>query len=106
VESADGGSTTVEREKGLRKQAVEQIQRKQKFLRDLVLYLLVNAGLWAFWAYEGADTNDLWPALVSGIWGIFLAHDAFRAYGEGPISEEQIEKEVRRIKSGDSGPRR
>jgi len=105
VESADGGSTTVEREKGLRKQAVEQIQRKQKFLRDLVLYLLVNAGLWAFWAYEGADTNDLWPALVSGIWGIFLAHDAFRAYGEGPISEEQIEKEVRRIKSGDSGPR-
>lgn len=106
MESGDAGSTSVEREEGLRKHAVERIERKQKFLRDLVLYLLVNAGLWAFWAYEGANTNDLWPAVVSGIWGVFLAHDAFRAYGEGPISEQQIEEEMRRIKPGYSGPRR
>lgn len=100
MDSNDPGATSVDRGEGIREQAVERIERKQKFVRDLVLYLLVNAGLWAFWAYEGADTNDLWPALVSGIWGVFLAHDAFRAYWEGPISEQQIEEEMRRIKPG------
>jgi hypothetical protein len=37
VESGDAGSTSVEREEDLRKHAVERIERKQKFLRDLVL---------------------------------------------------------------------
>ena len=55
MESGDARSTSVQREEGLRAHAVERIERKQRFLRDLVLYLLVNAGLWAFWAYEGAD---------------------------------------------------
>lgn len=87
MESGDAGSTPAEPREGLREQAVERIKRKQKFL-----YLLVNTGLWAFWAYEGADTNDLSPALVSGIWGVLLTHDAFRAYWEVPSPSSRSRK--------------
>ncbi len=100
MESGDGGTTVAETEGDLREQAIERIKRKRKFRRDVILYLLVNAGLWAIWAFNGADTDDLWPAWVSGIWGVLLLLDAFKAYGEGPISDQQIEDEMRRLKGG------
>ena len=58
---------------------------------------MINAGLWVVWAADGADTDDLWPAWVSGIWLVILVLDAFKVYGERPISDQQIEKEIRRI---------
>ncbi len=82
----------------LRSQAVRRIKQKREFLRNLVIYVLVNAGLWAFWAYDGADTEDLWPAVVSAIWGVFLVVDLFKINGERPISDQQIENEMRRIR--------
>ena len=39
-----------------------------------------------------------WPAWVSGIWGALLVLDAFKTYGEAPISNQQIEEEMGRIR--------
>ena len=100
MESGGPGTTLADAEGDLRAQAIDRIKRKRKFRRDVVLYLIVNAGLWAIWALNGADTDDLWPAWVSGIWGVLLVLDAFKAYGEGPISDQQIQDEMRRIRNG------
>lgn len=99
-ESGNTAGGLAEHEQDLRKRAVKRIKRKREFLRNVVLYLLVNAGLWAFWAYDGADTDDLWPALVSGIWGILLVLDAFKLHGDRAISDQEIEKEMGRIRTG------
>ena len=97
MESADTGGSH-EAEADLREQAIERIKRKRKFRRDVLTYVLVNAGLWVIWAADGAKTDDLWPAWVSGIRGAFLVFDAFKTYGERPISDQQIEEEMGRIR--------
>ena len=63
MESADTGGSH-EAEADLREQAIERIKRKRKFRRDVLTYVLVNAGLWVIWAADGAKTDDLWPAWV------------------------------------------
>lgn len=97
AETGETGGDLADAEQGLRERAVKQIKRKREFVRNLVIYVVVNAGLWAFWAYDGADTDDLWPAIVSGIWGVFLLLDLFKIYGERPISDDQIRREMDRI---------
>lgn len=99
METGDGGPTFTEEEE-LRGKAVARIKRKRDFLGHVVLYFVVNAGLWGVWAVDGADTDDLWPAWVSGIWLAILVLDAFKVYGERPISEQRIEEEIRRLKGG------
>jgi hypothetical protein len=91
------GGDGLNEQEDLRTQAVTRIKKKRQFVRNIVIYLLVNAGLWVIWAFDGADTGDLWPAIVSGIWGAVLVFDAFKVYGERPISEREIEEEMRRI---------
>jgi len=44
-----------------------------------------------------ADTDHLWPAWVTGIWLIVLTFDAFKVYGERPITDQRISKEIRRM---------
>lgn len=99
MESGGAGGTLTE-EEDLRSKAVQRIKRKRDFVGHVVVYLLINAGLWAVWAIDGADTDDIWPAWVSGIWLVILLLDAFKVYGERPISDQRIEEEVRRMKSG------
>jgi hypothetical protein len=93
------GSDPAGEEQRLRDQAIKRIKRRRKFLRDLLFFLLVNAALWAIWALNGAETDDLWPAWVSGIWGALLVLDAWKAYGERPISDSEIEEEMSQLRS-------
>lgn len=95
-----GAGARLTKDQELRDQAVERLRRKRDFLRHVVLYLVINAGLWTVWAIDGADTDDLWPAWVSGIWLVILVVDAFKVYGERPISDQRIEEEMRRIQGG------
>ena len=66
----------------------------------MVVFLVVNIGLWVVWAADGADSDDLWPAWVTGIWFVILVLDAFKAYGERPISDKQIQQEIDRLSRG------
>ena len=84
----------------LRAMAIKRIKRKRDFLGHVIFFLVVNAGLWVVWAITGANTNNLWPAWVTGIWLVILVLDAFKVYGEHPISEQQISKEMRRMEGG------
>lgn len=83
----------------LRSEAVKRLKKKREFVRSLVFFVLVNAGLWGIWAVNGGDTEDMWPAIVTGIWAVFLVLDLFKIF-ERPITDQQIQDEVTRLKRG------
>lgn len=92
----ESGETSTS-EQDLRQRALERIKRKRDFARHVVTYLVINAGLWVIWAVDGANTDDLWPAWVNGIWLAILVIDGFKVYGERPITDQQVDDEVRRM---------
>lgn len=80
----------------VRSEAVKRIKKKREFIRNLVLFVLVNAGLWGIWAVNGAKTDDMWPAIVTGIWAVLLVLDLFKVF-ERPITDQQIQEEIARL---------
>ena len=60
-----------------------------------------NAVLWVIWAVDGADTDDIWPAWATGIWGVFVVSQAWRVYRapDGRPSEQQIQQEMHRLRN-------
>ncbi len=105
MEASDTEKSSSEEEE-LHTEAVKRIKRKRDFAGHVVLYVIINAGLWIVWAIDGANTDDLWPAWVTGIWFAILLLDAYKVYKERPISAQQVQKEIRRIKRGSSLPSR
>ena len=94
-------------EDSLHKEALANLRRKRRVASDAAGYVLVNGVLWLIWALNdrSVDGSMPWPAWVTSIWGFFLALDAWRAYGPWPgglaarpITEEQIEREVARLR--------
>jgi hypothetical protein len=80
----------------LRDEAVQQIKRRREFWQDLVSYVIVNAGLIIVWAITGA--GYFWPGWVLGGWGIGLLFHAWATFGQKPIQEEEIRREMDRLR--------
>ncbi|HEY7893162.1 MAG TPA: 2TM domain-containing protein [Solirubrobacteraceae bacterium] len=81
-----------------REQAVERLKKRRDFGAHLFVYIVINAAIWAIWALTGS--GDLWPAWVSGAWGIGLVLNAWDVYIRRPITEEDIEREMHRLHPG------
>jgi hypothetical protein len=56
----------------------------------------VSALLWTIWALTG--TPFPWPLIVMGAWGIGLIMNAYDVYGREPIREDQIQREIERLR--------
>lgn len=41
--------------------------------------------------------GDFWPGWVMAIWGVLLVLDAWDTYMRRPITNEEIERELRRV---------
>jgi hypothetical protein len=80
----------------LREEAVQRLKKRQDFRAHLLVYTLVIALLWAIWALTG--TAFPWPLIVMGAWGIGLIMNAYDVYGREPIREEQIQREIERLR--------
>ena len=52
--------------------------------------------LWTIWALTGAAFP--WPLIVMGAWGIGLIMNAYDVYGREPIREEEIQREIERLR--------
>lgn len=76
----------------LRKDAIERLRNKRAFRQHVVSYVVVNAVLVGVWAVTGA--GYLWPIWVIGFWGIGLVMHAWTVYGEKPITEDEIRREM------------
>jgi 2TM domain len=89
-------------EEALRERAVKRIKEKREFRSHAAWFILVNAALWVIWALppDSANTDDIWPAWVTGIWGVFLLAHAWRVYGghDGEISEGEIQEEMNKLR--------
>jgi len=75
-------------------EARKRVERKRKFVADLVGYAVINAFLIVIWAIGGF--GYFWPGWVLAGWGVLLALDAWNAYYRRPISQADIEKELRK----------
>jgi len=86
----------------LRKEALQRIRGRRAFQGDLISYVIVNAALIAIWAFSGR--GYFWPGWVLFGWGIGLALHAVRIYRRHKaISEDEIRREIDRLRGGASG---
>ena len=78
-----------------RQWAIRRIRAKRKFWMHVGVYVAVNALLVFVWAVGSNDS--FWPVWPMLGWGIgVLAHAARVFIGPPEISEEQIDRELRR----------
>lgn len=72
--------------------AIARITDKRDFRNHAFVYIAVNLLLVAIWAASGA--GYFWPIWPIAGWGIGLALHAWQTFGEKPISEADIAKEM------------
>jgi fatty acid desaturase len=73
--------------------ARKRVEAKRKVRSDVVAYVIVNAFLIAVWAISGG--GYFWPGWVLGGWAVFLLTDAYRVFVSAPITDADIDKEMR-----------
>ena len=85
----------------LREQRLWQVARaRTKFQSHLLVYLVVNAGLWLLWAFlpesHGRHAELPWPVWTSVFWGIGVVLSGLAAYS--PLNRgERTQREYERL---------
>ena len=74
--------------------ARKRVTERREFGSHLVVYAVVNGFLVFIWAITGA--GYFWPAWVLGSWGIGLVLHAWDAFARRPVTDEDIEAELKR----------
>jgi hypothetical protein len=84
----------------LREQALRSLKKRRDFKTHLFIYAVVNATIWAVWLILGVTSNNWWPWAIFPTlgWGIGLAANAWDVYMRQPVTEDDIDAEIRRIK--------
>ena len=84
----------------LRDEARAQLKRKREFRISIAVFLLINALLWILWLLsdDRGDANGIpWPLWVTAFWGFGMALSAWNIYGQKPISESEVDEEMRKM---------
>lgn len=74
--------------------ARQRLERQRKFRADVVAYLVINAFLIVIWGLSGF--GYFWPGWVLGGWGAFLVLDWWNAFFRRPVTDADVEEELRR----------
>jgi hypothetical protein len=74
--------------------ARRQAERRRKLGADTVAYVVINAFLVGVWAVTGA--GYFWPGWVLAGWGVLLALTAYDTLVRRPVTESDVEAELRR----------
>lgn len=75
--------------------AVQRLRKKSEFRAHLLAYVLVNGMFLGIWAATGH--GFFWPVFFLLGWGIGLVCHWWDAYRRLPISEDDIQREMRRL---------
>ena len=86
---------SVSSEEELRAFAVKRLKEKREFWQHLVTYLIVNAALVGIWAL--GDRDYFWPGWVIFGWGIGIVFHGWNAFFSRPISDADVEQEIRKL---------
>jgi hypothetical protein len=77
-----------------REQARKRLESKRDFVNHLVAYVVVNAAVIGVWALTGG--GYFWPAWLLTMWGAGLVLHAWSVFWHHPVTEEDIDAELRR----------
>ena len=75
-----------------REAAIRRLQAKRGFRKHLVVYAAVNGSLVVIWAVTWP--GYFWPVWPMVGWGIGLALHGWGVYGERPVTEAEIQREM------------
>lgn len=73
--------------------ARKRVSDRRDFSSHLVAYIVVNAFFVLIWALTGA--GYFWPAWIIGGWGIGLVMHAWDAFVRRPVTDADVEEELR-----------
>ncbi len=90
-ESGVGFQAQVDPERAAARQHLED---RWNFSAHLVSFIVVNTFLIGIWAFTGA--GYFWPAWVIGGWGIGLVLHAWTVFVRKPVTEADVDAELRR----------
>lgn len=79
----------------LRAEAKRRVEAKRSFSSHLTSYVVVNAFLIMIWFVTGR--GYFWPMWVLGGWGIGLVMHYWEAFRRRPITEADVDAELRRL---------
>ena len=82
----------------LRDQALASLKRKRDFRNQVAMWALMSAFFVAIWAVTSDAEGFFWPIFPIAGWGIGLTADAWATYGEKPISDAEIDREVEKLR--------
>lgn len=82
----------------LRDLAFRRLKKRQDFRAHLLVYVVVNAFLWALWALTSQGFP--WPVFVTLGWGIGVVMNAWDAYWRHDITAADVDREVERLRRG------
>lgn len=77
-----------------RTEAVKRLEKKRGWQAGMVAYVVVNAFLIGIWFMTGR--GYFWPAWPLGAWGLGMVLSFWDLYVRRPITEDDIQAEVRR----------
>lgn len=77
-----------------RDRALKRLERQSKLRADMVAYVVINAFLVGVWAVT--DRGYFWPGWVLAGWGVLLLLDVWNVYFRRPITEADVDREVRK----------
>jgi hypothetical protein len=86
---------TDTREQAPRDAAVQQLKKQRDFRSHLLVYILVNSELVMIWAVTNVH-GFFWPVFPIAGWGIGVVMNAWDVYWRPEITEEDIQREIRR----------
>ena len=95
------GDPLPETDPGLRDRAEIRLKKRRDFQGHLVAYVCVNVLVWSIWAVLGATSGGWfpWPLFVTFGWGVGLVMNGWDVYLRRPITAEEIDREVDRMRS-------
>ena len=82
----------------LRRLAIEQLRKKRGLQAHIVAYVSVNVLLVAIWSVTGG--HFFWPVFPIFGWGIGVAFNIWDVYLPERMSEERVQREMRRLSRG------
>lgn len=81
--------------KDIREAARKRIEDRRGFVPHLIVYVVFNTGLALLWVSAGGD-GFFWPGILLVAWGIGVLMHAWNAFFSKPISEADVDRELRR----------
>lgn len=82
-----------------RARARRRVEAKRKLATNAVTYLVVNGFFVVLWAI--GDRGGFWPAWIMAAWGVGLALNAWNVLWRRPVTERDIDREMRRGRPSD-----